>query len=202
MRLFGVLFVIGIFMLGLGCATVDVAYDFDPEADFSALHTYGWQPIPKRSKADAFVIKRIKAAVAQEMDAKGFRESESAPDFTIALHGSKERKVDVQEWGYSYSPRAYYHPYGFRDDRPGGLSGPRWGRGEDYEEYRSGTDVYEYEEGTLIIDIVDAKKKELLWRGSATDVIDPLASPEERTRTINETVKSILVNFPPGAKIE
>ena len=201
MKPIGTILLVGFILAGaVGCATVSVTYDYDPEADFSKLRTYDWQPIPKKGKAQTFVIKRIRTAVANELEAKGFTRSEN-PDFRVALHGGKERKVDVQEWGYVYGPRDYYRPHpGYGYPGPGPVRPGYPGRaGFDVVEYRSGTDVYEYEEGTLIIDIVDSGKKELLWRGSATGVIDPAAGPEERTQEINNIVGQILANFPPGA---
>ncbi len=48
-----------------------------------------------------------------------------------------------------------------------------------------------------MIDIVDAAKNELVWRGSATDIVDPGLSPEKRTQEINNAVARILEKFPP-----
>jgi hypothetical protein len=50
--------------------------------------------------------------------------------------------------------------------------------------------------GTLIIDIVDAEKKSLVWRGTAVGVVEPGRTMEQ----INETVKKMLANFPPVKK--
>ena len=55
----------------------------------------------------------------------------------------------------------------------------------------------EYQEGTLMIDIINAAKNELVWRGSATDIVDPDLSPEKKTQKINNAVARILEKFPP-----
>ncbi|MCZ6788076.1 MAG: DUF4136 domain-containing protein [Planctomycetota bacterium] len=44
---------------------------------------------------------------------------------------------------------------------------------------RSGTDVYQYEEGTLILDVVHRTSKKLIWRGTAKGVVDPNPTPED-----------------------
>ena len=76
----------------------------------------------------------------------------------------------------------YYPAYGY------GYGG-YWGGG--------GVDVYQYTEGTLILDLIEAKSKQLVWRGMAQGTIDENASPEQRERRLNEAVMRMLANFPP-----
>ena len=62
-------------------------------------------------------------------------------------------------------------------------------------------DVYQYTQGTLVIDIVDAKTKTLVWRGSATGTVDgQQRSPEEMQQRVNNVVAQIMANFPPKKK--
>ncbi len=191
---------IGFLVLCIGCASFTVNYDFDQEFDFFSIKTYNWLPIPEKAQINELAVKHVKFAVNNEMKAKGFQMTSENPDVLIALHGGKEKKVDVQEWGYTYGDYNYhhwgpYHPWGFDRDTvaPPLPPGPSF---RDYSEYRRGTDTYEYEVGTLIIDIVDAKKKELIWRGTGTGIIDPGKTSEQ----INEVVKKLLENFPPVKK--
>jgi Domain of unknown function (DUF4136) len=185
----------GILMLLFGCASLDVSYDYDPEINFAALRTFDWLPVPEKAQAKAqsneLTIKHIKLAVSRELNAKGLQMSSENPDILIALHGGKEKKVDVQEWGYGYRDRDYSH-WGLA---PRGPWYPQ-PAGRDYFDYRRGLDTYEYEVGTLIIDFIDAKTKSLIWRGTATGVVDPTVTSEK----INEVVKKILENFPPEKK--
>lgn len=191
---------IGFLMLCIGCASLTVNYDFDQEFDFSSIKTYDWLPIPQKALINELAVKHIKFAVNNEMKAKGFQMASKDPDVLIALHGGKEKKVDVQEWGYTYGDYNYnywgpHHPREFDHGAfaPPVIPGPSF---RDYSEYRKGTDTYEYEVGTLIIDIVDAKKKELIWRGTGTGIIDPGKTSEQT----NEVVKKLLENFPPVKK--
>jgi len=177
-------------LLFISCAPFNVSYDFDPEINFSSMKTYGWLPIPEKAQLNELTIKHIKRAVNNELNAKGLQMASENPDMLIALHGGKEKKVDIQEWGYSYDNQDYQH-LGYY---PGPLHGEPAGR--DYFEYRRGIDTYEYEVGTLILDVVDAKTKSLVWRGTATGVVDSNITPEK----INEVVKKIIENFPPAKK--
>jgi hypothetical protein len=172
------------------CAPFNVSYDFDPEINFLSMKTYDWLPGPEKAQVNELTIKHIKLAVNNELKAKGLQMASENPDMLIALHGGKEKKVDTQEWGYAYDDRDYYH----RGYYPRQWHGESTGR--DYFEYRRGIDTYEYEVGTLILDVVDAKTKSLIWRGTATGVVDSHITPGK----INEVVKKILENFPPAKK--
>ena len=50
-----------------------------------------------------------------------------------------------------------------------------------------------FKEGTLVIDIVDRKTKELVWQGIGSDVLDP-SGPHEN---LINAVQEILKKFPP-----
>ena len=75
----------------------------------------------------------------------------------MTYHVGAQDKVDVQSWGYGYG-------YG-----PGRYHGT-WGGG-------GGIETYNYTEGTLIIDIVDASSKQLVWRGTAQASSIPIHRP-------------------------
>ncbi len=111
---------------------------------------------------------------------KGFELIESGePDFVILLWGGAKEKMQVTDTGG-------YRGYGWYD--------PWWGP------YGSGgsTHVSYYEEGSLVIDIVDWQEKELSWRGMGTKTLKEYSSQEEQQIAIDEVVAKILADFPPG----
>lgn len=57
----------------------------------------------------------------------------------------------------------------------------------------------QYDEGTLIIDVSDARKKELVWRGVGSGRLRKETTPEQMTQDIDLAVAEILAQFPPGA---
>ena len=174
--------------LVFGCSSISVNHSFDPAADFSRLETFGWMSSPEVSPAEDLELRNIRFALKQQLGAKGFTEDESAPDFLVAIHGGRERRVDVQQWGYGYADRAYF--YG-RRGRWGSVAAP-----PARIDYRRGTDTFEYDIGTLILDFVDPPTKQLIWRGVATAVVDDPVSPKK----IDQAVAKLLENFPPGTK--
>ncbi len=131
---FIVLFFIG-FMVGCS-TTYDVKHDYDRQVNFADLKTFDWIPVPEKAGINSLVVQRVKKAVNAELQAKGLMMASNSPDFLIAQHLGKKDKVQVTNWGYDYGPRRGYR-------------GGYWGPG--------GTTAYQYEEGSLILDFVDAK---------------------------------------------
>ena len=177
MQVYRLLFYLSLIGLIISCSPVyDVQFDYDTKEDFSNLKTYDWLPIPEKADIDRLNIQRIKNAVNTQLEAKGLKMVSENPDFSIASHVGTKDQVRVTNWGYSYAPYGRYW-------------GGAWGPG--------GVDVYQYEEGTLILDFVDPKTKNLIWRGSGKAQVDNTATPESRDKLINEAVAKILKNFPP-----
>lgn len=178
--------------LAAGCSTMEISYDFDPKADFAGLKSYQWLKEPQKPTGDpridgnTILQNRIHEAVDTELAARGYRKATSDPDFLVAYHVSLDRRQSVQTLN-SY--------YGY---------GPGWGYGYG-SSYRPGywagapeTYVYEYEEGTLILDIVNPENKELMWRGSAQDEVHFKSTPETDQAQLKEAVHRMLEKFPPG----
>ncbi len=168
----------------VGCSQYDINYDYDIDSNFSAYRTYAWIPITinegsttakSAMQSNTLLDSRIRGAVDSNLKAKGLTLNEETPDLLVVYHTGMQNKVDVTDWGYSYA-------------------GSYWGwAGQDI-------DVYNYTEGTLLVDLVNSKTKQLAWRGSATGVVDPGRSPEQVQQTINDVVGQMFQNYPPKKK--
>jgi hypothetical protein len=75
-------------------------------------------------------------------------------------------------------------------------AGYRWGGGWGTTDVR----VNEILVGTLVIDIADANKNEIVWRGMGVKEVDVQAKADRRDKNINNAVKKILKDFPPKGK--
>ena len=167
---FFVLFLIGFVV---SCSSVyGVRYDYDKQADFENLKTYDWMTVPEKANINSLNVERVKKAVSAELQAKGLMMTSNNPDFLIAEHLGRKDKVQITNWGYGYGPHGGYRGAG-------------------------GISTYEYEEGSLILDFVDAKSKKMIWRGVAKADINNVDTPEKKEKLINEAVHEILKNFPP-----
>jgi len=156
-----------------GCSGISVRTDFDEKTDFTVYKTYDWIKFREESQSglmnDPLLRKEIMDSVEKELAAKGYTPaSGGAPDFFVAFHMGSRKKIDVDH---------YYYTYGYR----GRLSG-------------HDVSIRKYREGTLIIDIVDAAAKELVWRGHATS---ELHGREEAAGDARASVEAIIRKFPP-----
>ncbi|GAB4389510.1 MAG: DUF4136 domain-containing protein [Thermodesulfovibrionales bacterium] len=175
------------------CGGMDYTYRYDPSADFARYGTYGFMPFPENARDnELLLLKAMRYAVDQELQARGYRHSERTPDFLVALSAGTEKKVDVQQYGYVYSPGFHDSPYFFRQRRSFLHPGFDY-YGPDYTDYRSGVDVYEYQVGTLAVDVVDARQKELVWRGTAKGRVNEKTLQAD----VPGIVARLLAGFPP-----
>lgn len=56
------------------------------------------------------------------------------------------------------------------------------------------TDVYQYEQGTLILNVIDHERKEIVWVGTAKAAVDSSSPNPEK---LNSAVQMLLDRFPP-----
>lgn len=159
---------------------------WNPEYPFDSVQTFKWDsssPSPLATE-DPFMHSRIVTAIEYELASSGLTAVDDNPDIYVTYHTSTTSRVRLDSTSYGY---------GF-----GGYGGGRWG----YYGYGMGgpiqttTRVSEYDEGTLVVDIWDAKSRELVWRGSVTAVLS-----ENPTKAENQVVKSIQQMAKQGRKL-
>ena len=166
------------------CATLTVTTDYDKTASFSQYKTFAFYQLQDKSGSVSDLNKnRILRAIRADLLKKGFTETHSNPDLMVNVTTILEDKKSVTAHTDYYGYGGYYRPYG---RRMGYAAGP-------------GTttfNVYEYKDGSLIIDIIDAVKMQLIWEGIGNKQIDkPSSDPDG---AINEAVTKIMESFPPG----
>lgn len=172
-----------------GCSTLSVTSDYDNHVNFSAWHTYRWQQAPDTSSvqnllaANPLVYRRVRSAVDRELASKGYVLKELGPvDFTVSTSGYIRELVRVEpdpgSWqiGYLRGQPMWYRM--------------RWG--DPLPNY-----MY-YEEGVLVIDLGDASRKELSWRGAVRGMVQSYHSPEQMQAAIDQAVHKLLSIFPPA----
>jgi hypothetical protein len=122
------------------------------------------------------IDQRVRRAVVTTLAAKGYEKiEEGTPDFRVNFFLAVERKIE------SSGSSARVGTYG----RHGGAS------------VGTGTQIREYKEGTLVIDVLGPGDENLLWRGSGSKRLSKQATPEQTTERVNKAVAAILEQFPP-----
>jgi hypothetical protein len=162
--------------------------DYDTEYDYSKLKTFSWVAA-KDNKDDKKVKslndKRQIAAIETDLFSKGFSKASdiNSADVLLRTHTLTDKKIDVDVfyniWGYY--PYHFHRPFGWPN--------------------RGATTVSrEYEIGTLVLDIIDPVKKEVIWRGSLSRKLGVYLNrtPEERNIIAKKNAGYLLESFPPN----
>lgn len=157
----------------LGCSTLTVRTDYDRTVDFSKYKSFDFRP--SKSIQQPFLRERLERAVTAQLEAKGLTPARGGADLWVVLHGrvSQRTQIDTTSFGYGY----------------------RWG-------WWGGMGVTtrtvrRVPVGTLIVDLVDASAKELVWQGSASDTVDESGTPADREARVNGAVAKMFADFPP-----
>ena len=184
MRLLRPFIAVPALLLLTACAS-PVRYDYDVSRDFSRYKTFDLYAAGKHGRNQGgettLMDKRIRAAVAAELQAKGFaREEVADPDFLVACY-------------------PVYRTRRYRTTTRVGVGGG-WYRPWGYRVGTSFSQVHQYREGTLVIEIVDTRTNQLVWRGADEGVLTHLDDPEQANDAVASAVKDTLAKFPPKAR--
>ena len=152
-----------------------VNVDWDRGQDFSKFKTYAWQqsPHPARGLWD----QRIIDGVNQQLQAKGLQLVQSDPDLWVVYTSHIQDQKQVVGTGYNYGPGWYW--------------GPWWGGGPTTTTYTT----FITREGTLVVELANAKTHELEWRGSVTNTIHD--KTDKNIKELNKSIAKLFKNYPP-----
>ena len=178
--------------LGLltACAGFSVHYVFDRGASFAAYRTYDWlQPEPKgrpAAPANPIMDRRVRRLLEQELAAKGLRlDPGGVPDLRVACYPVyRDRVVQTYTsmgpaWGWGWGPGWGMRPWGY---------GPAVG----YRETRA------YREGSIVVEMVDARSNQMVWQGAAEGALTGLQDPQDAEEQVALAVRRLLEKFPPA----
>ncbi|WP_202731340.1 DUF4136 domain-containing protein [Achromobacter xylosoxidans] len=156
--------------------------DYDHQADFSRYRTFGYMSPLGTDKAgySTLLTERLKDATRGQMEMRGYVYDAANPDLLVNFNGKLQQKTQVTE-----APPPPMGPYyGYRSGFYGGWPGYGWG-----------DTVYQYTEGTLNIDLVDARRKQMVWEGV---VVGEVQKPDTATssQNIDKAVAGIFAKYP------
>jgi Domain of unknown function (DUF4136) len=164
-------------------AAQKVSYDYEKSANFAGYKTYTFKegtPV-----GQPLIDQRITAAIESELSAKGLSKSDANPDLVVIYHVAFDKQKDISTFSSGYG--GGYGPYGYG-----------WGGG--WAGGSTQTTVRDITIGTLVVDMADAQKKQMVWRGMATKQVDAQTKPDKRDKNIANAMKKIFKNYPPPVK--
>lgn len=176
MKLRSAIAIAGAMLLPVILVAQSVNRDWDKKYDFSTVKTFSMKI--GTSWGNQLSERKVIADMAEALTEKGWKqvESDAAANVHVVIHGATEVKKSLNTFyssmgGYGYG----YHGWG------GGM-----GSGT--------TTVSEWVVGTLVVDIFDAKSKNLLFRGTATDELNK--DPKKNEKKIDKAAQKLFKDFP------
>src|SRR3979490_1797376 len=138
-----------------------VKTDYDHSANFGQYKTYSWEKVETK---DPLLVDRIKDAVNSALAAKGW---------TLVPSGGDVEAFAIETTQNQQTLDTFYNGFG---------GGRRWGGFGGFGDATTTTETYTV--GTLVVDLFDAKTKNLIWRGSSSDTLSNNA--EKNTKNLDK----------------
>lgn len=162
-----------------GCAS-KVITDYDSGAAFSDYSS--WDFAPANGKGEEYVSldgSRIRNAIEREMQSENLEKvTDGDRDLLVAWQIVTEERLE----------------------RGGGLGfGLGFGSGNFGWGLSTAPPVEKVEEGKLVIELVDTRTKQVVWRSASRRYLNENQSSESRQELIDEIVTDMFEEYPPGA---
>jgi hypothetical protein len=158
-------------LLAAGCATKpDVRFDQDPAADLRAYTTFAFfEPLAADGQRyTSLLASRLKQATREQLERQGYVYREGNPDLRVNIALRVAEKQELQGWRTGY-------------------------RG-----WASHADINDYRVGTLMIDLVDARRQALVWQGVIAGRLTE-QTIKEPGPAIEKAVAEVFAGFPAGS---
>ena len=171
------------------CSGIQVSQDFEQGFDFSGLKTFAWDANEDNqwgiAGSNELADRRIRSAIESTLTSRQFSQADAAKaDFLVLYNVEVEQQISSSNVS-------------------GGVSVGRSTRGRHGSiGISTGSQVRTYEQGSLMIDVIDVASDKLVWRGNSSQALPDLSDPQRLTDHINATVAAILAQFPPGGRPE
>jgi hypothetical protein len=167
---------------GYAASSISVDSKSSPGVDFSKYKSYTLAEMAEVK--NPAVKERLASALDKQLKAKGLVRKETGGDLTVAMHPRLSREYSARDYDSSWD-------YG-------------WGNWASIRDLSGDSSASKRLEGvpigTVIVDLVDAATKQLVWRGGATSALDSEASAEKRQDLVDDAMKKLFAKFPPRQK--
>lgn len=164
---------ISIAMMLIGLAAISTAAqsvqsDYNRSFRFNDLKTFSFA-IQRRDASDPLANDslndgRIRTGLESQLSLNGFRMETERPDFVIAYYVTSKNKLSVQDYGYGP---------------------PRWWGSRNIQ-------VNQYAEGTLLVDFIDARSNQVIWRGRAVGTLEMKGVDKKISKSVEKLVKQFI----------
>jgi hypothetical protein len=161
-----------------GCATLNVNSQMRRATDFAGYRTFAWGPADALPTGDPRLDQNpsfkdyMAGAVERQFSTRGLQLASDAPDLLIHYHANVSERINVNAADQQFG-------YCYDED--------------------CAARVVNYDAGTLVLDMVDARTNRVVWRGWAQGSLEGVIDhPDRLRRMVRRSVVSMLEHFPPA----
>ncbi len=165
-------------LLAAGAQAQKIKVEYNKDLDFSKFKTYAWGHHDAVSRPTLALA--IAGAIEEDLNKLGLRKVESNPDLFIQMYGAVDSDMNV-----SYSDPLYM---GMGGIPPFGTAFVMWGY------MPGGTTAVTVHKGQLVVDVIDASQKKLVWRGMATEKLSD--NKQKLIKQVNSAVEKMFQQYP------
>jgi hypothetical protein len=159
--------------------------DYDPSVDFNQFKTFGFFT-PMGIEGDNYSTlfgQQFRESISREMKSRGYVESGNAElIFNVSANLQEKTKVTT-----TTDPMMHGGYYGYRRGAYGAWGGYGYG---------TTTNVSQYTEGTVNVDMVDIVNKSMIWEGVAIGRLKKNQSNADTRVNIDKGVTTMFADFP------
>ena len=155
-----------VLLSALSVCAQKVSVGADPGVDVTKYKTYAWsRDVPS---TNPLVVEMVRSAVDEQLTAKGLRKVDADPELTVVIFGSQDSDIHVSN--PSWSPSLNSIATGVA----------------------VGSQSWLVTKGTLVVDMLDTKTKNSVWRGQATQTLDrgPTGDRAKDAKTVEKPIKN------------
>ncbi len=173
---------VGYALAGCSSSGGNIISDHDRSAPFGSYKTYNFMEGagPDTGNYQSFFSQYMVTAITLEMEQRGYTKSDD-PDLLVNFNAVLQDKTKVTTSPAPTMGGGYGGYYGYRGSHYGAWGG--YG-------YATETRVSQYTEGTFNIDLIDAKKHQLVWEAVGVGKVT-----EKKLENLEESVMNGVPNF-------
>jgi hypothetical protein len=170
-------FALVLFVLGVR-PSVAQSITFANGISFLNYKTYKWVTVPSTEQLDELTSNQLMGTIEVELAKKGLTRTQSDnPDLLIAYEIASGKGKQLKNLSAGAA-------YGSNDGASAGTTGT----------------VTTIHSGELALDMYDAAKRQLVWRGLISNAIEADAKPDKKQKHMSAAIEKLLKHYPPEKK--